>query len=220
MQTDSSRRHFLFQGMTGVSAVWISANWPSLLAAAGHARDQAKSASRKKVEFFTLEEAVEVEAISERILPSDDTPGAREAGVIYFIDRALVTFAKGQQQVVRDGLSSLQALTKSTFPKYASFSQASAAEQDQILHRLEKQSSDGAGGFAIGPTGQSFFGTIHWLTVAGFLVDPDTRGNPSGVGWKLIGREREHCFQAPFGYYDKDYSGWQPAPAPKNGGGR
>jgi hypothetical protein len=26
----------------------------------------------------------------------------------------------------------------------------------------------------------------------------------------VIGREREHMFAAPFGYYDKDYPGWQP----------
>ena len=39
----------------------------------------------------------------------------------------------------------------------------------------------------------------------------DVGGNRNGVGWKLIGREREHAFQAPFGYYDKDYPGWQSA---------
>lgn len=207
--------------MTGVSAVWLSANWPSLLAAASHAREQAKSSSPKKLEFLTPEEAREVDAVSERILPADDTPGARDAGVVYFIDRALVTFAKGQRQVVHDGLPALRALAKSMFPKYTTFSQASPAEQDQILHRLEQQSHDGPGGFAAGATGQSFFGTILWLTVAGFLVDPDTRGNPAGIGWKLIGRDREHSFQAPFGYYDKDYPGWQPAPpAQKDGPGQ
>jgi hypothetical protein len=28
----------------------------------------------------------------------------------------------------------------------------------------------------------------------------------------VIGREPAHSFQPPFGYYDKDYPGWQPAP--------
>jgi hypothetical protein len=168
MSTDSSRRQFLFQGVTGVSAAWISANWPSLLAAADHARNQAKSAGAKKLEFFAQEEAVEVEAVCERILPADDSPGARDAGVLYFIDRSLVTFAKDRQPVVRNGLPALQTLSKSKFPQYAAFSQASAAEQDQILQRLEQQSSDGGGGYAAGPAGQNFFGTIRWLTIAGF----------------------------------------------------
>ena len=34
-----------------------------------------------------------------------------------------------------------------------------------------------------------------------------------GVGWKAIGRDPDHMFQPPFGFYDKDYPGWEPAPA-------
>ena len=37
------------------------------------------------------------------------------------------------------------------------------------------------------------------------LVD-EHRG---GVGWQVIGRDPGHMFQPPFGYYDKDYPGWQ-----------
>ena len=66
-----------------------------MLAAATHARQAAaQSTGAYKFEFFTPEEAAEVEAIAARIIPTDETPGAREAGVIYFIDRALVTFAE------------------------------------------------------------------------------------------------------------------------------
>ena len=68
-------------------------------AAANPARQAAaQSTGAYKFDFFTPEEAVEVEAIAARIIPTDDTPGAREAGVIYFIDRSLVTFASGDQQ--------------------------------------------------------------------------------------------------------------------------
>jgi hypothetical protein len=27
----------------------------------------------------------------------------------------------------------------------------------------------------------------------------------------VVGRDREHTFQPPFGYYDKDYPGWESA---------
>jgi hypothetical protein len=43
------------------------------------------------------------------------------------------------------------------------------------------------------------------------LVDPDYGGNRDGTGWKVIGRDREHMFQPPFGYYDKGYPGWEAA---------
>ncbi len=219
MPTDSSRREFLLQSATGVSAVWLAANWPSLLAAAEHARAQTKSAGPKKLEFFTPAEATEVEAIAARIIPSDETPGAREAGVIYFIGRALITFAKDQQNIYREGVPALQAQTKKMFPEVKSFSSATPQQQDDVLRSI---SGPGGGGIVIvapGADGTSFFEVVRAHTVFGFLADPDTRGNSNGAGWKLIGRDRDHSFQPPFGYYDKDYSGFQIAPAaPKQGG--
>lgn len=212
------RRAFLLRAGTGLSAAWLSANWPSLLAAANHARHAAQSTAPPKLEFFTPEQAIEIEAITARIIPADDTPGAREAGVVYFIDRALVTFAKDQQQVFRDGIPALQTMTKSTFPQCSRFSEASADQQDQILQRFGQQADGGPNVFAATPGGLNFFETARWLTIAGFLIDPDTRGNPAGIGWKLIGRDRAHTFQTPFGYYDKDYSGWEPTPAAKKSG--
>lgn len=219
MQTDSSRRQFLLQSVTGLSAVWLSSNWPALLSAAEHARHQAASVGAKKLEFFTSEQAAEVEAVSARIIPADDTPGAREAGVVYFIDRALVAFAKDQQQTFREGLPALHSLTKNIFPQYSAFSQATPAEQDQILQRFGHSAAANANVPPASHAAQTFFETLRWLTVAGFLLDPDTRGNPDGIGWKLIGRERAHAFQAPFGYYDKDYPGFQIVPAAAKQGG-
>ena len=56
-----------------------------------------------KLEVLTAEQARQVEAIACQIIPTDDLPGAREAGVVYFIDRALKTFAKRHETVVRKG---------------------------------------------------------------------------------------------------------------------
>jgi gluconate 2-dehydrogenase gamma chain len=218
MEQSFSRRCFLTVGARGLSAAWISTHWPALLAAADHARHAVQSSVAPKFEFFSEEEAREIDAIAARIIPTDDSPGAHEAGVVYFIDRALVTFAKGQQQVFRDGLPALHAMTKSAFPQYSTFSKASPDQQDQVLLHFEQQADGGPGRFAAAPAAQNFFGTLRWLTIAGFLIDPDTRGNPAGIGWKLIGRDRAHTFQAPFGYYDKDYPGWQPAPASQKDG--
>ena len=219
MPTDSSRRQFLLQSATGVSALWVSANWPSLLAAAEHAHEQAKSSSPKKFEFFTLAEAAQVAAVAARIIPSGDSPGAHEAGVVYFIDRALLTFAKDQQKTYREGLPALQAQTKKLFPDAKSFATATPEQQDEILRSISGNAGGGNYIFGTGADGPGFFEIVRAHTVCGFLVDPDTRGNPNGVGWRLIGREREHSFQPPFGYYDQDYPGFQIAPAPAKQGG-
>jgi hypothetical protein len=216
MDCKTSRRGFLSQSLTGISAAWISANWPAMLAAATHAHRAAQSASPAKFEFFSAEQAAEVDAISARIIPTTDTPGAREAGVVFFIDRALVTFAKDNQKVYTEGLPALHARVRELFPTMDKFSAATPEQQDQALESLDEQS--GGGGrrpFRPGGGAQSFFETLRVHVVMGFLIDPesDKRGNRDGAGWKVIGRENEHMFQPPFGYYDKDYPGWQPNPA-------
>jgi hypothetical protein len=47
-----------------------------------------KSAQPAKLEFFSAEQAAEVEAVTAQLIPSDETPRAREAGSIRFLDRA------------------------------------------------------------------------------------------------------------------------------------
>jgi gluconate 2-dehydrogenase gamma chain len=219
MLLDSSRRQFLSQGLAGASAAWISANWPALLSAAEHARVQSKSEAPKMFEFFTSEEAAEVDAISARIIPTTDTPGAHEAGVVFFIDRALATFSADDQKAYRSGLIDVRGAVHEMFPAVDKFSAATPEQQDQFLQSLGTQPT--TGGRRAGrnrPAAQTFFETIRIHTIAGFLIDPDSdkRGNRDGVGWKVIGREREHMFQPPFGFYDKDYPGWQPNPSEGN----
>ncbi len=104
------------------------------------------------------------------------------------------------------------------FQSVAKFSAATPEQQDEILNSFEEHAETSQKAIKPAqrtirsrPGAQSFFETVRQYTIAGFLIDPDYGGNQDGVGWKVIGREREHIFQAPFGYYDKDYPGWQPA---------
>lgn len=216
MDSQLSRRGFVSQGLAGISAAWVSAHWPALLSAATHARLAAQSATPPKFEFFTPEEAEEVDAITARIIPTTDTPGAREAGVVYFIDRALVTFFATNQKTFREGLPELQAHLHDLFPGVEKFAAATAEQQDQVLQSLDEQQppANRRRSLRSRQAAQSFFETILAATISGFLIDPDSdrRGNRDGVGWKVIGRDPSHMFQPPFGYYDKDYPGWQPNP--------
>ena len=206
-----TRRRFLLDSLSGVSAAWVTTHWPAVLAAADHARAAARSSTPPKFEFFTPEQAAEIDAITARIIPTDETPGAREAGVVYFIDRALKTFASDSQKIFSDGLPELQARAREMYPNLEKFSAATPEQQDAILHSLDDKNPAAERPFRP-PEAKNFFETLRSFTIHGFLIDPDsdTGGNRDGVGWKAIGREREHMFQAPFGFYDKDYPGWQP----------
>jgi gluconate 2-dehydrogenase gamma chain len=215
MQDALSRRRFLLQSLSSISATWIATHWPAALAAAQHAHNSAQSAAPARFEFFSQDLAAEVDAVAARIIPTDQTPGAREAGVVYFIDRALTTFASGDRKLYTEGMAELQARTRGMFPDVERFSAATADQQDEILRSLDKNAGSISRPFRPAPSGQNFFETIRQHTIAGFLIDPDSdrRGNRGGAGWQVIGRAHEHMFQPPFGYYDKDYPGWQPAAA-------
>jgi gluconate 2-dehydrogenase gamma chain len=214
MNGNLSRRNFLSRGSAAVSAVWLSAHWPAIVAAAEHAHQTAKSSAPDKFQFFSPEQAVEIDAITARIIPSDETPGAREAGVVYFIDRALTTFALDNQQAYRDGLASLQSRVHELFPTVDKFSRATPDQQDKVLHSFNEQRGGGRRMYDSNAGSEPFFETVRLHTIIGFLIDPESGrgGNRNGVGWKLIGRDRDHMFQPPFGHYDKDYAGWQPNP--------
>jgi gluconate 2-dehydrogenase gamma chain len=207
-----SRRNFLTRGSAAVSAVWLSTHWPAVVAAAEHAHQAAKSSAPPIFQFFTPEEAAEIDAIAARIIPSDETPGAREAGVVYFIDRALTTFAVEDQKTYREGLPGLQLRVRELFPNVEKFSAATPEQQDQILHALDEQAGPTRRHSRSAGASSSFFQAVRVHTIQGFLIDPDSGGNRDSVGWKVIGREPQHMFQPPFGYYDKDYAGWQPNP--------
>ena len=213
------RRSFLSMGAAGISAAWLTANWPSMLSAATHAHAAVASPEPAKFEFFKPEEAAEVEAMASRIIPSDERPGAKEAGVVYFIDRALVTFAVDSQKDYREGIAEVQSLVLEKFPDVKKFSAATPEQQDAVLEALSnsRPKMTASRRNRPGAASQPFFETLRYHTIAGFLIDPDSdrRGNRNGVGWKVIGRESEHIFQPPFGVLDKDYPGWQPAGAEK-----
>jgi Gluconate 2-dehydrogenase subunit 3 len=210
MPIDNNRRNFLLRSCSSLTAIWVSAHWPALLSAASHGRSAAQSSSTTKLEFFTPDQVKEIDAITSRIIPSDETPGAHEAGVVYFIDRALSTFAIDNQKVYREGLPEMQARTHELFPALDKFSAATPEQQDEVLHSFDEQTAGERRPYRPRAAAQSFFDTVRLHTVVAFLLDPDAGGDPNGIGWNVIDRERQHMFQPPFGYYDKNYPGWQP----------
>ena len=143
MTIENSRRDFLLRSCSSLTAVWLSAHWPALLSAASHARNAAQSPASTKLEFFTPDQAKELDAITSRIIPTDQTPGAHEAGVVYFIDSALMTFAVDDQKTYREGFPEMQARTHELFPALDKFSAATPEQQDEILHSFDEHAAGG-----------------------------------------------------------------------------
>jgi len=182
-----SRRSFLIESAAGLSGAWVAANYSGILSAERYVLKAAQSGKPAAFQFFTPDQAVEIEAMAAQIIPTDDTPGAKEARVINFIDRALSTFAKNSQGQYTKGLAELQAQTTQMFPTATKFSALSSDQQIKVMTAMEKT---------------PFFNTVRTHTVIGFFASPVHGGNQDKVGWKLIGYDDSLNFRPPFGYYD------------------
>jgi len=175
-----TRRDWIL-GTFGIAA------WPAIADAQQHAHNAVVSQSATAFEYLDPAAARDIAAITARIVPSDDGPGATEAGAVYFIDRALKTFAADQQVAYRSGLADLERRREKLFPGSASFADLTAPEQIRLLHSIEAT---------------DFFSILRQHTLLAWLGSPEYGGNRGGVGWKYIGFDDRGYFAPPFGYYD------------------
>ena len=65
---------------------------------------------------LTSGEARDVDAVASQIIPTDHTPGAHEAGAVYFIDRALATFYAPHRSDFQSGYRDFAATLASAHP--------------------------------------------------------------------------------------------------------
>ena len=128
---------------------------------------------------LTRQEWDTLEAVAGRIIPSDEDPGAREAGVVGYIDAQLAhPPVSGFRRLIGSGLRRLDLLAGRLHRR--GFAQLPPEQQDQVLWMLQRARR------GPGQTGQQFFMILVVLTLEGFLCDPLYGGNHGGVGWKLL----------------------------------
>ena len=182
-----NRREFL-RAAAAAGAAWSAADLLSVEAALAWSSEQATKAGAS----FTALSAGEAEtviALSSRIIPSvDKRPGAREAGVVFFVDKALTTFNAGQRKMYAEGLQDLNRRAADTF-KAKAFSTLAAAQQDEIIRAVEKT---------------PFFQAFRFDTIVGTFALPSWGGNRDYAGWHMLGFDHQPRFQAPFGFYDAE----------------
>lgn len=186
MPNPFSRRDFVAAVGT-VGAAWLLADEKAINDALAHAAHQVTQA-QPTFAVFTREQAAEIEAFASRIIPTDDTPGAREAGVVYFIDRSLATVAKDQVPMFTAGLTQLAKDVSAKFRGQTKLSALTPAQQDEVLRSIEQT---------------PFFGQMRFATLAGMFSLPTHGGNRNLVGWQLLGQQDAMEFKAPFGWYDE-----------------
>jgi gluconate 2-dehydrogenase gamma chain len=181
-----SRRLFLKSGGNLAGAACLRLLSPALITisqAACSARDTSAPYS-----VLAEDEAGDLAAIAARIIPTTDTPGATEAGVIHFIDRAFELEMHDKLDEARSGLAAFNRALADAHRGTRHLAELEPGEQDAFLKT--RQHSD-------------FFNLVRLMTIYGFFAMAEYGGNRDHVGWDLIGFEGHHgAWQYPFGYYD------------------
>lgn len=194
-----SRRQFLAGLSAAAKGSLIVLSVPAILTACRQADEQTPAptdessgdvAARSQYQILNDELATELDAISARIVPTDETPGAREAGSVRFMDYVLADGRQDQLETIQTGVTALNERANSQFG-VALFSALNEAQQIELLTAVETS---------------PFFSTVRYLTVASLFAMPQYGGTGPDVGYNLIGMTHAHAYMPPFGYYDADYA--------------
>jgi gluconate 2-dehydrogenase gamma chain len=155
--------------------------------------------------YLTQAEVAFLDAAVERLIPTDELgPGAKDAGVTFFIDQQLDgpfgraeawymqgPFDKGTEQqgyqlkltpaqLYRAAIKAIDDHCRQTFKK--TFADLSADDQDKVLKGLEK----GELKLDAVPS-KDFFNMLLQNAGEGYFADPIYGGNRNFAGWMLIG---------------------------------
>jgi gluconate 2-dehydrogenase gamma chain len=135
--------------------------------------------------FLTPDEARLVEVVSEQIIPADKDPGAKDAGVVYFIDLQLAGPYTRFQAKYRAGLQSLQQTSRKTLGK--PFEELAWDDQTRLLASLEAGKAPKE--YWTDPAAKEFFDLLRDHTMQGFYGSPRHGGNRNYCSYKMLGLE-------------------------------
>src|ERR1051326_923069 len=172
------RRHFITLSAATVGGVLVY----SLDRRLSVVSAQAKSV-RIPMHFFDETEALIVAAAVSRIFPSDESgPGAKEAGVVVYIDRQLAgpygrdhdrylqgPFEEGERELGYQGKATRREIYREGAKKLSGFDHLPPAEQNAALKQIEST---------------EFFALLRQHTIEGMFSDPMHGGNIDMIGWR------------------------------------
>jgi gluconate 2-dehydrogenase gamma chain len=185
--SELSRRAFLTTAGGALAVAWLAADAVKLLASGAHAAGSARQNAQPSLRFLSPADAAELEAATSQIVPTDETPGAREARVVNFIDHALDTWQRDQRSTFKKGVAELRKRARAAGTK--SFASLSSEQQHGVIAALEKDK-------------HPFFNVLRGATIVAMLANPSYGGNHDKIGWKTIGFEDRFAWSPPFGWYD------------------
>jgi len=118
-------------------------------------------------QFFTPQEFSVVEILAEMIIPTDETPGAKEAQVANYIDFVLFSAAEFRPALQESWTAGLALLGSGCASKFScSFHEASSAQREELLTEMSLPERDPNAHHE----GFSFFALVKEMTLEGFYT--------------------------------------------------
>ncbi len=121
--------------------------------------------------------------VCQQLIPADEYPGARESGVVNFIDRLLKEAHPDWIVVYQSGLKSTDLSSEDMHG--GKFSELSSSQQIEVLKKMERGELSNQLWFSI-PSGE-FFSMVLSHTMQSFYGHPKWGGNRNKEAWKMIG---------------------------------
>ena len=190
MNVDPTRRAFLLQAGASLGVMYLGSLTPDLLAQAHAHAKSATAGEAHGYRFFTPQQAADFDAFSAQIVPTDETPGEREANVVHCTDYLLSVFEPEQQTAVKDAFQALNDQSAKTVPGAKPFAALTPVQQIEVMKAMEKTPA---------------FGLLRAYTLTATFCDPKLGGNKDQVGWKILGFPDTFYYKPPFGYYDAQH---------------
>jgi hypothetical protein len=131
--------------------------------------------------FFSAAEYATVARLCDLIIPSDETPGAREAGASEFIDFMVGHQSPDQQKRFRTGLAWLEDRAQGTHKR--AFTALAPPAQQEILDALAFKDRHRPGDEA----GRAFFSLVREYTVMGYYTSEMGLQELDYPGFKFYG---------------------------------
>jgi gluconate 2-dehydrogenase gamma chain len=149
---------------------------------------KAELAELRQMKALSPGDASTIAAFCERLIPSDATgPGAKEANVVRYIDRALAGDLRAFRPAYVAAVKAINAYSQSRFG--AEFRAITTAQQDAILTDMDLNRTTQVAGASTPqfvPNAKAVFEMIRTHAVQGMFGDPAHGGNVNFVGWKLV----------------------------------
>ena len=132
---------------------------------------------------LTEDEARTVAAACDQIIPTDQDPGAAEAGAVQFVDRQLSTRRKKDLPLWRAGIRGLDATAKRQHGR--AFADLPFDAQTALLQGVEQGAGEASDWGGVDQA--EFFAELRDFAMMSFYGDPRHGGNKDRVSWRMLG---------------------------------